>query len=230
MPPQKAQDQQVQDAMHNPEGQINLPQRSRAKTVWMVIAIISIIALIAVSAFGYYKWKQYKTLVGDLGARINALENQVNDLDAQVVVLKTTSTTVSTTSFFEIKDWGVRFKLTPKIAGLVGVNNSSAASFSTIGLMSLAFQKNESSASPFQKCNPSENPIGGLERGKAGQERNGTTFDKIQGAIKIGEYYYIQAGPQSTCSNNSQVTTLETDQANELKNATKTLEVIPTKQ
>jgi hypothetical protein len=230
MPPQKNQDQQVQDAMHNPEAHINLPQRSKAKTVWMVIAIISIIALIAVSAFGYYKWKQYKTLVGDLGARINALENQVNDLNSQIVILKTTNVVVATASYYEIKDWGVRFKQPAKLAGLVSVNNTQAASFSTLGLMSLAYQKNESSASPFQKCNPNENPIGGIQRGKAGQEVNGTTYDKVQGAIKIGEYYYSHVGPQSTCSNNSQVTTLETEQASELTNAVKTLEAIPAKQ
>lgn len=88
MPPQKTQDQQVQDAMPSPDARINLPQRSRAKTVWMVIAIISIIALIAVSAFGYYKWKQYRTLVGDLGAQINALNNQVQDLNNQIGTLE----------------------------------------------------------------------------------------------------------------------------------------------
>ncbi len=230
MPPQKTQDQQVQDAMQNPDAQINLPHRSKAKTVWMIIAILLFIALIAVSALGYYKWKQYRTLVGDLGARINALENQVNDLNSQIVVLKTTNVIVVNASYYEIKDWGVRFKQPTKLAGLVSVNNTQATSFSTLGLMALAYQKNESSASPFQKCNPNENPIGGLQRGKAGQEVNGTTYDKVQGAIKIGEYYYSHVGPQSTCSNNTQVTTLETDQANELASALKTLEAIPTKQ
>lgn len=102
MPPQnQPQDKQVQDAMQNPDAQINLPHRSKAKTVWMVLAILLFIALIAVSAFGYYKWKQYRTLAGDLGAQINALNNQVEQLNNQIGTLeaqlsakpKTTSTT-----------------------------------------------------------------------------------------------------------------------------------------
>lgn len=53
------------------------PPPPRSSKIWIVFTIILTITLIAVSAFGYYKWQQYRTLTGNLGAQINALQNQV---------------------------------------------------------------------------------------------------------------------------------------------------------
>lgn len=64
---------------------------------WMITSIILIVVVVAMSAFGYYKWKQYRTLTGQLGAQINALQNQVTELQAQVASLQSQNTTKSTT-------------------------------------------------------------------------------------------------------------------------------------
>jgi hypothetical protein len=53
------------------------PSEPKSSKVWMIVAIVAIIALVAVSAFGYYKWQQYRTKVGNLGAEINSLKSDI---------------------------------------------------------------------------------------------------------------------------------------------------------
>lgn len=70
------QNQQVPTSNQMSDNIMSPPLQKTSK-IWIVFTIILAIALIAVSVFGYYKWQQYRTLTGNLGARINALENQV---------------------------------------------------------------------------------------------------------------------------------------------------------
>lgn len=53
------------------------PPPQKSSKVWIVLTIILAVSLIAVSAFGYYKWQQYKKLVGSLGADVNSLNAQL---------------------------------------------------------------------------------------------------------------------------------------------------------
>lgn len=94
-PPQMGRPSQPQpQVQHAPENHaMNLPQKSSKG--WMIVAILAIIVLLAVSALSYYKWQQYKTLVGNLGARINALENQVTSLEKQLAATKVTTKTTT---------------------------------------------------------------------------------------------------------------------------------------
>ncbi len=63
-----------------PQSEVMAPVESqKSGKIWMIIAIVAIIALIVVSAFGYYKWQQYRTKVGNLGAEINALKSMVSE-------------------------------------------------------------------------------------------------------------------------------------------------------
>lgn len=70
------QDQQM-PMTNQPSDNIMPPSPPKSSKIWIVFTIILTIALISVSVFGYYKWQQYRTLTGNLGARINALETQV---------------------------------------------------------------------------------------------------------------------------------------------------------
>lgn len=49
----------------------------------MIAAILLALALIGVCVFGYFKWQAYREQTGQLGARIAALESQVQALEAE---------------------------------------------------------------------------------------------------------------------------------------------------
>lgn len=69
--------------VNTPQSEVMTPVKSPGGSkVWMVIAIIAIVLLIAESIFGYYKWQQYRTKVGNLGAEINSLQNDVQSKQA----------------------------------------------------------------------------------------------------------------------------------------------------
>lgn len=99
-----------------------MPPAQKSSKIWIVFTIILAIALIAVSVFGYYKWQQYRTLTGNLGAQINALQNQVASLDKQLAAAKlnqkTSTNTTSTTDEQQIKTAVINYT-----EGYVGAKN-----------------------------------------------------------------------------------------------------------
>lgn len=74
--------------------QDEMPQKSTK--IWMITSILLGLVLIALSVFGYYKWQQYKKLVGSLGADVNSLNAQIANLNAQLAIISKTSQSTTT--------------------------------------------------------------------------------------------------------------------------------------
>jgi len=85
-----------QQPMQDPVMNNVMPEPAKSSKVWMIMAILAIVALIGVTVFGYYKHSQYRTLVGNLGAQINGLQNQVKSLEIQLTAAQAKSPTAAT--------------------------------------------------------------------------------------------------------------------------------------
>lgn len=77
-----AKNKEVKEAMHQPSDEkINLPHRSKAKVVWMIIAIIAILALIGLGIFSYMKIKSLNQTISNQQSQISDLQNKQKSLE-----------------------------------------------------------------------------------------------------------------------------------------------------
>ncbi len=221
----------TQDSFSDPYLQAQSPAPNNlAKVAIIVVVVLMLVALIGVTAYYYSQATKFKKQVASLQSEVGDLQAKNKELEESLNSASSSSNTTTTQSsqFFEIKEFGVRFKKTADIAlpiYVANINNGSAP-FSSQGLMNAAYVdagKNGSSTT----CNPSDNAIGEIVRGKAGKEINDTTIDKVQDAKKIGEFFYIFVSPESDCSETESVKTIEQKQISAFKAAFKTLEAIP---
>ena len=186
---------------------------------WMITSIILIIVVIAMAAFGYYKWKQYRTLTGQLGAQISALQAQVAELESQLAATQSKSSNSS--QYLKITQWGVELIPGSSLTDLqYSLKTNDMAQFQSATLN----QKMNTNATSTTACGAGS--LGVISRGKAGQEFTSTTFDKATGAVKVGDYYYVYQQPGSGCGGSNANQSLLQAGYTEMTNSMKTLKAI----
>jgi cell division protein FtsL len=199
------------------------------KIVFIFIAVIFAVGMVGAAMYYNYQNTQLKKQVSSLQGQVDELQTTNKNLEeaAQKVVAGTTQV-AQTSQFYDIKEFGVRFKKSADLLEPIGVVNTSlgTSGFSSQGLMNAAFVA-DSKVNSTSSCSPNNSPLGGISRGKTGQTFQSTTFDKAQGAIKIGEFYYVLITPQSTCSQDTTAQAISTKQVAAFKTAFSTLEAIP---
>lgn len=186
----------VQQPSTQPSFAPNQPEPTTIRSKTSVLFIVLLIIL-GIAAIGYFVSAKY----------LNIWPFEV--LSPQPIL----TTTPRPDSYFQIKEWGIEFKLPSDLKDLIYVldaygsfpGRSSFASFSTKSLMDLDKQTAGNSKT---YCDPKNNPVGGIvwystpERGQTNK-------------VIDGHYYYYTT-PQATCSDNKQVQVLEGKIVNDL--------------
>lgn len=218
MDPQQIQPQQamppVEPAPQMPE--VNSMPPKKGGKVWMVIAILAIIALIGVGAFGYTKWQAYRTKTGDLGAQVNALQAQVDELTAAASAtgaLKITELTVQMTKPADAKD---AFYFMSKNS-----EGNSVASFTSPALQILA-AANPATPAVKNSCGLNDAPLGTITQVKAGTLIKGVKVEEVKNTDllvvkKQDVNYFVYAAPATQCSTVKLVQELQAKQAKSLQ-------------
>ncbi|MDQ5943828.1 MAG: hypothetical protein QG675_596 [Patescibacteria group bacterium] len=191
------------------------PPPQKSSKVWIVLTIILAISLIAVSVFGYYKWQQYRTLAGNLGARINALENQVKALQSDQSITSTTTSKV----FRNIPELGVKYPITTENKELsyeFKSRNDNGVVFGLTTFSSVPLVNSEAKLSPTNTntspCSVNSGALGSIGKYNEGQKYFDKPVEQLEGEFvkRIGNSYYVYTPPQSSCSTNAEITQLQT--------------------
>lgn len=184
------------------------PPPQKSSKVWIVLTILLAISLIAVSVFGYYKWQQYRTLTGNLGAQINALQNQVKSLTATAVGEEVSSET------YKVPSLGIKFIPSGELGNLAYFtrtlsNSEKVAYFSTSPLMTL---QESVATNPGNEVICGPGAIGAIfVSPNAPTNTNGQPLPADQ-YVKVGNSYVSVTSPQNVCSTNKQVEELQNKQ------------------
>lgn len=202
-----------------------MPPNKHNKTLLIIIVVL----LIALGGLGYWYWYKTKQLNTDVSAK----QSQIATLESEKAKLTAEATEESTSDkssdYITIKEWGVKFKPGSELSDLVYYTNDDIAYLSTRSLMSSAKAalKPDYDITTHEglTCNPVANPIGIISRGKKDKQILGATYGEYEGAVKVGDYYYIFQGPQSSCSADKATTDLAIKQNQAVKVAIKTITV-----
>lgn len=232
-PKSPQQPEEVPESVSRTQDVDRAVNRSDEKNIWssvlMIVLAVLLVAVALVSAYFFLQNRKLKEDRDSFKSDVTSLRSVNDDLKKENGDLKRTSQAASDKSgFFVIKEFGVQFKPGDDLGDLTYVPiSTNTILFSTRSLMAAAFlvkqKSNSTSGNGAALCGPADDPIGSLVRGKAGEQVQGTTYDKIDGAKKVGEYYYSIQGPQSTCSPDKTTTDLETKQNQALKNIVDTI-------
>lgn len=204
------------------------PRRPRTYRVsWPVVFVVTLIAVAALGGWAYMR-------VSKLSSQLSSKEELLQTNKTEIAKLTTERDkaldalvqSTATNDYVAIGEWGVKFRPSPDdLADLFYLTSGDSVQPSTKSLMQAALSKKTTTAnSTFDSiCSPAALPLGVMQRGKAGVAIQGTTYDKLAGAIKAGDYYYIIVAPQAPCSADKTVQDLQTKQTAALKEAIKTL-------
>ena len=228
----------LMDASNTPQDQSSQattatkpPKRSKGPSTyrvsWPAVFVVTLIAVAALGGWGYMR-------ISKLGSQLSAKEELVQTNKTEIAKLtaerdKALDALVQSTAsndYVAIGEWGVKFKPSPDdLADLFYLTSGDSVQPSTRSLMQAALAKKGTTTNNAYDaiCSPAALPLGVMQRGKAGAAVQGTTYDKIAGAIKAGDYYYIIVAPQAPCSADKTVQDLQTKQTAALKEAIKTL-------
>lgn len=207
----------------------NNSSNGNRKIIIIAAIVLVIIGVLSTIGYLYSQNAQLKKEISSLQSKNNELQSKNNTMEAAANQLAANTVQNSQNkNFFDITDFGVRFKTSADLADPVDVINTTLGTtgFSSQGLMNAAFVANANPGTSTT-CSPGDKPLGSIIRGKTGQAVQSTTFDKVPGAIKIGEFYYVLVAPQGTCSQDTTTQTLQTKQVAAFKTAFTTLEAIP---
>lgn len=204
------------------------PPKQTPKSVYITIIVLLIVALAALGGWYWYKTRQLNQQLSDVTSKISSLQIDKDKLAADLKKAQESTTSSSDDGYIVIKEWNVKFKPGSELTDAVYYTAGNVAYISTRSLMStaqLALDKqNNQEMRQGSACNPANAPLGLVMRGKKGEPVQNSTYDKYEGTIKIGDYYYIVNGPQSTCSVDTSASALETKQNQALKVSIKTLQ------
>lgn len=127
--------------------------------------------------------------------------------------------------YVNITQWGVRFKNKASLGvpkymikpfEKEGGGSSEAAYFTTEALETAA-----------ANCSASNGAIGAIGRYVAGDDYGDGKIENNTSAIKVGTYYYVYTQPQAFCSDNTTTQATETQLIGVIREAIKSLELIP---
>lgn len=203
------------------------PKQPRTYRVsWPVVFVVTLVAVVALGGWAYMR-------VSKLNSQLSTKEELLQTNKAEITKLTTERDkaldslvqSTATNDYVAISEWGVKFKPGADLADFFYLTSGDSVQPSTKSLMQAALSKNPPAAnSAFDAfCSPAAFPLGVMQRGKTGAVIQGTTYDKVAGAIKAGDYYYLIVAPQAPCSADKTVQDLQTKQTAALKEAIKTL-------
>lgn len=224
--------------MEKPEEQIE-PQQSKTtnthklkqpRTYRVSWPVVFILTLLAFGALGVWQYGRVNKLTSQLSAKEELLQTSKTEIAkltaARDQALDALVQSTTSNDYILIGEWGVKFRPGPDdLADLFYLTSGDSLQPTTRSLMQLALAKKGTSTNNAYDaiCSPAALPLGVIQRGKAGTAFQGTTYDKIAGAIKAGDYYYIIVAPQAPCSADKTVQDMQTKQTAALKEAIKTL-------
>ncbi len=144
-----------------------------------------------------------------------------DDATAQLTAAQAAST--ASTDFVTVSELGFKFKPGADLKDLLYFVSGNSVYFSTRSLMAASFSNNKAG------CDPDVAPLGVVTKYKAGEVANGTKIESVKDAIKVGTFYILKTGPQSSCAQGDTnsagfktVSDMQTKQATALGTALKT--------
>jgi hypothetical protein len=215
----------VQQPTPSPTRKSKQPRTYRVS--WPVVFIVSLLVFVGL---GVWQYGRVNKLTSQLSAKEELLQTSKTEIakltTARDQALSALVQSTASNDYMLIGEWGVKFRPGPDdLADLFYLTNGDSVQPSTRSLMQAALAKKGAATNNAYDaiCSPAALPLGVMQRGKAGAAFQGTTYDKIAGAIKAGDYYYIIVSPQAPCSADKSVQDLQTKQTAALKEAIKTL-------
>lgn len=225
--PNTAQDQPQQATPPATIPPSKRPKQPRTYRVsWPVVFVITLIAVVALGGWAYIRMSKLNSQLSTKEELLQTNKAEIAKLTiARDKALDALVQTTATNDYVAIGEWGVKFKPGADLADFFYLTSGDSVQPSTKSLMQVALSKNPPAAnSAFDSfCSPAASPLGVMQRGKTGAAIQGTTYDKVAGAIKVGDYYYIIVAPQASCSADKTAQDLQTKQTAALKEAIKTL-------
>ena len=201
-------------------------QPSNYKVSWPVVFVITLIVFAALGAWQYVRTSKVNSQLSAKEEQIQTKQKEITQLTAERdKALNSLTTTAGALDYIAIPEWGVKFKPGTDLQDFLYLMDNGSVQPSTKSLMQLALTKKGTTANSAYDaiCSPAAMPIGVIQRGKSGTQFQGTTYEKIPGALKVGDYYYIIVAPQAPCSGDKSVQDLQTKQTAALKEAIKSL-------
>ncbi len=192
---------------------IDLPKKSQAAKVWMIVAIVAIIALIGLGIYGYMSMQKLNKQIKDQQAQIDDLSNKKKTLEdaasaaaaaATNAAASAVSSAVSNSNFLEVKELGYKIPLTDSIRDLQYFVNDKTTFFSTRALQSSAWGADSSDAGKY--CSLGTLPLGAISK-FANASEAGSTQQKALSGFVLG-----YAPPQANCSNNQATINMQNTQ------------------
>lgn len=194
---------------------IDLPKKSQATKVWMIVAILTIVALIGLGIYGYMSMQKANQKIKDQQAQIDDLSNKKKTLEDAANGV--TQAIIDSSSSRSIPELGVKYKISKENINSTysfGSNVTQDGVFKSIGLSTtdLILANAKVIGEANNDCIASDGPLGKIDLLKAGQ----TIFDKkVEDSVganvkKIGDNYFVKVTPQGACTNNEAVQVLQT--------------------
>lgn len=198
------------------------PTKHTPKLVYITIIILLVLSLAALGDWYWYKTRQLDKQVAEATSKIASVEADKAKLEADKKAAEDAAS--ANKDFFVIKEWGVKFK-PDKLTDLTyAIRDNKFVYFSTSSIMTSDINTRKSDANT--DCSPIGTSMAGMSRGmKTDVMEPGTaTYDKVPGAVKVGDYYYVVSHPQSTCSDDKTTQGMVSAQYKQLAEAIKTLQ------
>ncbi len=195
---------------------------SKAKIIWIILLVLLLIA--ANTAWGLFYFNQQTKLnqnIRSLGVEKQVLKEELADAK------KSAKPSDDSSQWREIPELGVKYKVTDDTKDLTYTFNSSTkdhVSFSTIALT----KKSNKTDNDTDSCWSASGAGGAITKYSAGEEAdtNGDPVEKVSGAKKIGNYYFVLSHAQFACGTDTATNDLATQANNDTKTAFASLKAI----
>lgn len=203
-------------------------QPSSYRVSWPVVFAITLIVFAALGAWQYVRTSKANSQLSAKEEQIQTKQKEIAQLTAERdKALNSLTSSAGVADYVGISEWGVKFKPGADLQDLSYFINKDSLLSSTKSLLQTAYTSSLAHASEadgsakYTRCEAGS--FGILTRGKAGKAIMSTTIEKVPGAVKVGDYYYIIEGPQASCSADKVTADLQTKQAAAFKEVIKTL-------
>ena len=183
---------------------------SRKKTIWLVVLVLLLIT--SNTAWGLFYYQQQTKLQ----AEITKLETEKTRLNKELADAKSSADSEESSDYREIPEIGVQFKVSDATKDLTYTYDpvNDFISFSTVNLIKTAGEDKENPGS--NQCSSESGAGGRIIRIKAGEAyspgagADEKPIEQVEGAKKVGDYYYIFAHVQGYCGEGNIATLAKT--------------------
>jgi hypothetical protein len=198
-----------------------LNMHTRNQSGFGVIPIVLIVAAVAI--LGYVGYRIYTTQTSKPAANSSVANNQTSPTNT--TPSPTTSTQPQADTYLDIKELGIKIKLSDSIKDAVySYSAPTSQTYATFG--GSAYLSTQTLTSKDTTCAASKDPLGAIVKITGNTDGLGNSLTADNNTVfKLGDSYYRYENPQSPCSDNSDANALATQQKAAFREAFKTVQL-----